>query len=91
MPRYAEDSAFAASVHGPLLLMTIMAGTGSLWSALQPSGEIFETIHKLLANLVWVYLIAHAGLAIVHHLRREASLGEMWSLRGRNRGDQPWI
>lgn len=87
LPDYVEGSTLASAVHGlGLLLMTLMAATGAAWWALAPSATagLFEEVHKALANLAWVYLIAHAGLAVVHHLRREASLSEMWSLRGRN-------
>lgn len=87
LPHYVESSALASAVHGlGLLLMTLMAGTGTLWWFTAPSAaaEIFETVHRLFANLAWAYLIGHAGLAIVHHLRGDAPLSEMWSLRGRN-------
>lgn len=77
-------------MHGlGLLLMTFMAGTGLVWRLIRPTGlggTVLE-VHKLFANLAWVYLIAHAGLAVVHHLRREASLSEMWSLRAGKLGD----
>ncbi len=86
LPDYVEGSALASAVHGlGLLLMTLLAATGAAWWALQPSATAgwFEEVHKTFANLAWVYLIAHAGLAVIHHLRREASLSEMWSLGGR--------
>lgn len=86
LPDYVEGSALASAVHGlGLLLMTLMAATGAAWWALTPSAGagVFEEVHKTFANLAWVYLIAHAGLAVVHHLRGEASLSEMWSLGGR--------
>jgi cytochrome b561 len=87
LPHYVEGSALASAVHGlGLLLVTLMAGTGTLWWWLEPAGtaRAIEEIHKLFANLAWAYLIAHAGLAVLHRLRGEASLSEMWSLRGRN-------
>lgn len=66
-------------MHGlGLLLVTLMAASGFTWW-LGATGAVGP--HKLFANLVWVYLIAHTGLAVVHHLRRDASLAEMWSLR----------
>lgn len=87
LPHYVEDSALASAVHGlGLLLMTLMAGTGTLWWFTAPSAAAgtFETVHKLFANLAWAYLIGHAGLAVIHHLRGDAALSEMWSLRGGN-------
>ncbi|WP_415635625.1 cytochrome b/b6 domain-containing protein [Paracoccus aminovorans] len=83
-PAYEEASPLASAVHGlGLLLVTLMAGTGVIWW-LGPTGALAGPaigIHKLFANLVWAYLIAHAGLAVVHHFRRDAPLAEIWSLR----------
>lgn len=90
LPPYVEGSALASAVHGlGLLLMTLMAASGTAWWFTEPSAAagVFENVHKLFANLAWVYLIAHAGLAVLHHLRGEASLSEMWSLRGRTEGE----
>ncbi|GIX15262.1 MAG: hypothetical protein KatS3mg118_3221 [Paracoccaceae bacterium] len=87
LPHYDENAPLASAVHGlGLLLMTLMAATGTLWWFAAPSAAAgaFEIVHKLFANLAWAYLIGHAGLAVIHHLRGEASLSEMWSLRGRN-------
>lgn len=87
LPHYDENAPLASAVHGlGLGLMTLMAGTGTLWWFTAPSAvaETFETIHKLFANLAWAYLIGYAGLAVIHHLRGEAALSEMWSLGDRN-------
>jgi cytochrome b561 len=87
LPHYVEGSALASAVHGlGLVLMTLMAGSGAAWWALEPAApaDTLEEVHKTFANLAWVYLIAHASLAVLHHLRGEASLSEMWSLSGRN-------
>lgn len=86
LPDYAEGLALASGVHGlGLALMTLMAATGAAGRALEPASTagVFEGLHKALANLAWVYLIAHAGLGVLHHVRGEASLAAMWSLRGR--------
>lgn len=83
LPPYIEGSALASAVHGlGLLLITLMASTGAAWWLLgsSPAGNIFKEIHESFANFVWVFLIAHAGLAVLHHLRGEASLSHMWSL-----------
>lgn len=90
LPPSSAGSPLASAVHGlGLLLMTLMAGTGFVWWLAGPSGigGTAREVHKIFANLAWVYLVAHAGLAIVHHLRREASLSEMWSLRAGKQGD----
>lgn len=88
LPPYHEDAPFAAAVHGlGLVLMTAMAASGTLyWLAgggdPGAGGAVFVAmlIHKPLANLAWVYLIGHAGVALVHHVTDHQPLGEMWSL-----------
>ncbi len=90
LPAYEETSPLASAVHGlGLLLMTTMAVSGGVyaaqvWAGLQspePDGSLAMTVHFALANLVWVYLIAHAGLATIHHFGKSAPLGKMWRLR----------
>lgn len=81
-PQHIDGAALASAVHGlGLLLVTVMAATGALWWLLQPSAaaSFLIDVHTLFANLAWVYLIGHAGLAILYHLRGEAPLGTMWS------------
>ncbi len=80
-------------MHGlGLILMTSMAATGGVypaqvWAGLQsaePDGSLAMSVHFALANLVWVYLITHAGMAMVHHFARSAPLARMWRLRPRS-------
>lgn len=89
LPTYEETGPLASAVHGlGLLLMSAMAVSGGVyaaqvWTGLQspePDGSLAMTIHFALANLVWVYLIAHAGMATIHHFARSAPLGKMWKL-----------
>lgn len=90
-PAYRDDGPLAAAAHGlGLLLITTMATSGALWFASELLGfsetlaiELIIEFHKLLANLVWAYLLGHAGMALLHHVRRDASLGQMWSFSGR--------
>ena len=66
-----EDGALASATHGlGLLAVTAMAATGGVYFFAEGTsvGHIMLSLHKLLANLVWVYLFAHAGLAVVHYL-----------------------
>ena len=90
LPAYEETGPLASAIHGlGLLLMTAMAVSGGVyaaqvWAGLQspePDGSLAMTVHLALANLVWVYLIAHAGMATIHHFARSASLARMWRLR----------
>ncbi len=88
-PRYEEDSPLASAVHGlGLLLMSVMAVTGTVWFVNDiwiHASNIFTRLdiisHHLFANLVWAYLIGHALLALLHHFTGEASLATMWSVK----------
>ena len=89
IPEHDPQAALPAAIHGlGLLLISAMAASGvayfvqvelGLHSA-EPDGMIAMTVHLAFANLVWAYLIAHAGLAVLHHLLRSMSLSTMWSL-----------
>ena len=90
LPDHEENGPLASAVHGlGLLLMTAMAVSGGVyaaqvWAGLQPpepDGSVAMTIHLALANLVWAYLIAHAGMAAIHHYARSVSLSRMWRFR----------
>lgn len=88
-PRHDGHSPLASAVHGlGLLLMSLMAATGggvylslSENSAMSPLGEQLLSVHKLFASLVWVYLIAHASLAVLNQVFGSPVITEMWSLR----------
>ena len=87
-----RDSAFAEMVHGlGLLLVTAMAVTGTVW-LLTPDnsrlGYLSIRVHSLLHILMWVYLGAHAGLALLHHLLGSDILSRMF-LRSRNPRQSP--
>ena len=89
LPEFVEDAPLPSAVHGlGLLLMSVMALSGAVWFVtwLERAqrgglGSFAMQMHHLFANLVWVYLMGHAGLGLLHHLLGEASLGRMWSLR----------
>lgn len=91
LPPYEEHAPLAGAVHGlGLLLVTAMAATGTTYYFINTgnpdAGGLVGAvmfIHKNLANLVWAYLIGHAGLAVIHHFSQNLSLKEMWSLRSR--------
>jgi hypothetical protein len=93
MPLHGESAPFASAIHGlGLLLMTAMAGSGFVYYFIN-SGDpdaggavgLTMLVHTTLANLVWAYLIGHAGMGILAHLAGTLPLGRMWSLR-RNKG-----
>jgi cytochrome b561 len=89
LPPFDEHGPLASAVHGlGLLLMTAMAATGTIYYFVNTGNPdagglvgLLMFVHKTLANVVWAYLIGHAGLAVVHHFTENLSLSEMWSLR----------
>ena len=89
LPEHDPQAALPAAVHGlGLLLISAMAASGATYfvqvavglHSAEPDGMIAVTVHLALANLVWAYLIAHAGFALLHHMLRSMSLSTMWSL-----------
>ena len=89
LPEHEADAALPSAVHGlGLLLISAMAASGAVYFAqvalglhsAEPDGMIAMTVHLALANLVWAYLIAHASLALLHHLMQSMRLSTMWSL-----------
>jgi hypothetical protein len=89
LPRHEASSPFAAAIHGlGLLLMTAMAVSGTVYYFVN-SGDpdagglvgLTMTVHRTLANLVWAYLIGHAGMAVLAHWAGTVPLGRMWSFR----------
>ena len=89
IPDHDPQAALPSAIHVlGLLLISAMAASGTVYfvqvalglHSAEPDGMIAMTVHLALANLVWAYLIAHAGLAVLHHLLRSMSLSTMWSL-----------
>ena len=54
----------AVATSGAVYFMQVALGLHSA----EPDGMIAMMVHLALGNLVWAYLIAHAGLAVLHHL-----------------------
>jgi cytochrome b561 len=69
----------ASAVHGVGLLTALaMAATGAwLYTQSIPSGLILE-IHKAVSNLMWAYVVGHAGLALVHQFTGHRVLQQMF-------------
>ena len=80
-PDHQAETPLASAVHGAgLILMTAMAASGLLWW--QGPASLTETaieLHVLCGNLVWAYLIGHALMGLLNHVRKDTSLGRMWS------------
>jgi cytochrome b561 len=81
--------ALASAIHGlGLLAVTAMTVTGCVYFLMQGThlARTALSVHKLLANLVWIYLFAHAGLAVLHHLLGSDILSRMFWLAPRRAG-----
>ncbi|MBL4751041.1 MAG: cytochrome b/b6 domain-containing protein [Amylibacter sp.] len=89
IPSFDPHSPLAPAVHGlGLLLILAMAGSGTIYYFINTGDPdagglvgVVMFIHTTLANLVWVYLFAHAGFAVLHHYLKDMDLREMWSLK----------
>jgi len=80
-----SSGALASAGHGGgLLVVTAMAATGTV--LFFSSGSVFHyamSLHRMIANLMWAYLIGHSGLAVLHHLLGSDILLRMfWIRRG---------
>ncbi len=89
LPEYRPHSPLVTAIHGlGLLAVTGMALSGFVWwlgedvGALEALGEAAEEVHEVLANLVWAYLVGHAGMAYLHQMKGEPIVREMFSLGG---------
>jgi cytochrome b561 len=79
---HGDDSPIASAVHGlGLLTATVMALTGASYflQGLVPQSLTHAAmfVHESVANLMWAYLIAHAGLAVLHELTGQRVLVRM--------------
>ena len=89
LPAHGEDSPLASAIHGlGLLLMTAMAFSGAVYYVINTGDPdagglvgVTMTVHRTLANLVWAYLIGHAGAALLAHYAGTLPIFRMWSFR----------
>ena len=87
-PPFTEAASFSAALHGlGLLLITAMAATGLVYYLAgvagyqdQPVVGLAMDAHRLMANLVWAYLIGHGVMALLHHYGGDQNLNVMWSI-----------
>jgi cytochrome b561 len=85
MPR--EETPLASATHGlGLCAATGMALTGGvLYAVMGPDGALGDfgrlarELHEMLANLMWAYLIGHAGIAILHEFAGHRTLERMFN------------
>ena len=65
------SGALASAVHGlGLLVVTAMAVTGTAFFLTEGTrlSHYPMRLHALTANLMWIYLIGHSAVAVLHHL-----------------------
>jgi cytochrome b561 len=83
---YEGNGDMASAVHGlGLLAVTAMAATGTVYFLFRgnPLAHQALALHSAIANLMWVYLFGHAGIAALHHLLGSDILRRMfWIGRG---------
>jgi cytochrome b561 len=80
-----SSGALASAIHGlGLLVVTAMAATGTVYFFSSASvAHDALALHRLFANLMWAYIIGHAGIAALHHLLGSDILRRMfWIRRG---------
>ena len=88
MPSFELD-AIASAVHGlGLMLASFLALSGAAWYfvfAGTPNAKTVMGLHSLAGNLMWVYLIGHASMAILHQLAGDQVFSRMFWFRPRAR------
>ncbi len=77
-----HEGAIAGSIHGFGLLLGLGLGlTGSfIFAGMNPDGSMdtathgIKEVHEVLGTLLWIYVIGHVAMAIVHQLMGHRSL-----------------
>jgi cytochrome b561 len=79
LPGGEAETPLASAVHGLGLLTALAMGATGTWLYTQaiPGGLVLEA-HKLIANLMWAYVVGHAGLAVLHQLAGHEVLQRMF-------------
>lgn len=79
LPGGEAETPLASAVHGLGLLVALAMGATGAWlfTLALPGGVVLQA-HKLLANLMWAYVVGHAGLAVLHQFSGHAVLQRMF-------------
>ena len=74
----------SSAVHGlGLLLATFLAISGAAWFFVFTGTSWARTVlglHSLAGNLMWAYLVGHAGMALIHQALGDRVLSRMFGL-----------
>ncbi len=87
LPAADKESPVASAVHGlGLLTATVLGLTGGVLyvmmgadGSLSPAGGLILSLHSGFGNLMWTYLLAHAGLALLHQVKGHGTLQKIFS------------
>jgi cytochrome b561 len=88
-PAEVDNIRLARAVHGLGALCALgMALSGFMvWFGMSEQGELTAwahdilDFHQALASLMWIYVLTHAAMALLHHGRGEATLQQMFNFR----------
>lgn len=80
LPGGEPETPQASAVHGLGLLTVLAMGASGAWLFTQtvPEGLVLE-VHKITSNLMWAYIVAHAGLAVLHQIAGHRVLQRMFA------------
>ncbi len=87
LPPYDGNSEFATAIEGlGLLLITYMGATGIFYGVAYNVFELdFRQLHEVgefheaFGFFVWLYVLGHAGMGILHQVTQGVRLARMWS------------
>ena len=79
IPEARSETPLASATHGLGLLTALaMAATGAwLYTQSVPGGIVLD-VHEAMSNLMWAYVVGHAGLAVAHQFTNHPVLGRMF-------------
>lgn len=71
-----ESHYIASTVHGlGILLLIALGATGTvMFIGIEPDGnmdretKLLKDLHSSLGDLIWIYFLAHSGMALIHQL-----------------------
>lgn len=83
LPVPAAETPLASAVHGLGLLTALTMGASGAWLYTQnvPGGPVLE-IHETVSNLMWAYVVGHAGIALIHQAAGHRVLQRMFGRDG---------
>ncbi len=79
LPALGTEAPLASAVHGLGLLAALAMGANGAWlyTMRVPAGLVLKA-HKVIANLLWAYLIGHAGIAVLYQFTKQPVLRTMF-------------